>query len=78
VDRLEVSSAPKSGPTDGALLLFQRRRRTCVLDSCGDGSLQQYNRLYFSCVVLLVCVPTLYCYVYKYKLVYIVKKKGSK
>jgi hypothetical protein len=64
---LEVSSAPKSGPTDGALLLLRRRRRTCVLDSCGDGSLQQYNRLYPPCVVLLVCVPTLYCYIYKYK-----------
>jgi hypothetical protein len=57
---LEVSSVPKSGPTDG-------RRRTCVLVSCGDGSLQQYNRSYPPCVVLLVCVPTVYCYVYEYK-----------
>jgi hypothetical protein len=64
---LEVSSAPKSGPTDGAVLLLRRRRKTCVFDSCGDGSLQQYNRLYPPCVVLLVCVPTMYCYVYKYK-----------
>jgi hypothetical protein len=37
----------------------------CVLDSCGDGSLQRYNRLYPSYFLLLVCVPTLYCYVYK-------------
>jgi hypothetical protein len=36
-----------------------------VLDSCGDGSLWQYNRS-CPCVVLLVSVPTLYCYVYEY------------
>jgi hypothetical protein len=64
---LDVSSALKSVSTDGALLLHRLRRRTCVLGSCGDSSLQQYNHLYPPCVVLLVCVPTLCCYVYKYK-----------
>jgi hypothetical protein len=61
---LEVSSAPMSGPTVGAPLL--RRRRRFVLDSCGVGRLQQYNRLYPHCVMLLVCVPTLYRDVYQY------------
>jgi hypothetical protein len=61
---LEVSSSPKTGPTTGALLFLRRRRRTCVFCSCGDGSLQQYNRSYPSYVVLLVSVPTLYYYVY--------------
>jgi hypothetical protein len=65
--RLEVSSMLKSGPTTGALLLLWRRRRACVLDSCGDGSLQQYIRSCPPCVVLLVFVPTLYCYAYEYK-----------
>jgi hypothetical protein len=46
VSWLEVSSAPKSGPTDGALLLLQRRRMTCVFGSYGDGSLQQYKCSY--------------------------------
>jgi hypothetical protein len=63
---LGVSSTSKSGPTTGALLL-QRQRRMCVLDSCGDGSLQRYNYLYPPCFHLLVCVPTLYCHVYEYK-----------
>jgi hypothetical protein len=43
---LEVSSAPKSGPTDGALLLLRRRRMTCVFGIYSDGSLQQYKRSY--------------------------------
>jgi hypothetical protein len=34
---LGVSLMSKSGPTTGALLL-RRRRRMCVLNSCGDGS----------------------------------------
>jgi hypothetical protein len=65
--RLEVSSMLKSGPITGALLLLRRQRRACVLDSCGDGSLQLYNRSCPPCVVLLVSVPTLYCYIYEYK-----------
>jgi hypothetical protein len=63
---LGASSAPNSGPTSGALLLRQQRR-ICVLDSCGDGSLQQYDRLYPPCILLLVCVLNLYYYFYKYK-----------
>jgi hypothetical protein len=63
---LGVSSTSNSGPTTSALLLW-RQRRMCVLDSCGDGSLQQYNHLYPPCFLLLVYVPTLYCYVYEYK-----------
>jgi hypothetical protein len=59
---LGVSSALMSGPTAGAPLLQQRRR--FVLDSCGDGKLQQYSRLYPPYVMLLVCVPTLYRDVY--------------
>jgi hypothetical protein len=65
--RLEISSALKSGPTTGAPLLLRRRRRTCVLDSCGDGSLQQFNRRCLSCIVFLVSVSTLYCYICEYK-----------
>jgi hypothetical protein len=64
--RLEVSSALKSGPTTSALLLLRRQRRAYVLDSCGDGSLQQYNRPCPPCIVLLVSVPTMYYYIYKY------------
>jgi hypothetical protein len=60
-----VSSAPMSGPTAGAPLL--RRRWRFVLDSCDGGKLQQYNRLYPPCVMLLVYVPTLYHDVYEYK-----------
>jgi hypothetical protein len=63
---LEVSSALKSGLTDGALLFLRRRRRICVLGSCGCGSLQQFTRPYPSCAMLLVCVPTMCCYVYEY------------
>jgi hypothetical protein len=62
---LGVSSSPMSGPTAGAPL-FQRRRRF-VLDSCGDGKVQQYNQLYPPCVMLLVCVPILYHGVYQCK-----------
>jgi hypothetical protein len=62
---LGVSSPLMSGPTAGAPLF--RRRRRFVLDSCGDGKLQQYNRLYSPCVMLLVCVPTLYHDVYQCK-----------
>jgi hypothetical protein len=62
---LGVSSSPMSGPTAGTPL-FQRRRRF-VLDSCDDGKVQQYNRLYPPCVMLLVCVPTLYRDVYQCK-----------
>jgi hypothetical protein len=65
--RLEVSSALKSGPTTGVLLLLRRRGRACVLDSCGDGSLQQFNRLCLSCIVLLVSISTMYCYICEYK-----------
>jgi hypothetical protein len=60
-----VSSAPICGPITGAPLL--RHRRRFVLDSCGDGRLQQYNRLYPLYFILLVYVPTLYRDVYKYK-----------
>jgi hypothetical protein len=62
---LGVSSSPMSGPTAGAPLF--RRRRRFVLDSCGDGKVQQYNRLYPPCVILLVCIPTLYRDVYQCK-----------
>jgi hypothetical protein len=62
---LGVSSAPMSGPTAGAPLL--RRRRRFVLDSCGDGRLQQYNHLYSYYVMLLVFILTLYRDVYQYK-----------
>jgi hypothetical protein len=47
-----VSSAPICGPTTSAPLL--RHQRRFVLDSCGDGRLQQYNRLYPLCFMLLV------------------------
>jgi hypothetical protein len=60
-----VSSAPICGPTTSAPLL--RHRRRFVLDSCEDGRLQQYNRLYPLCFMLLVYVPTLYRDVYQYK-----------
>jgi hypothetical protein len=60
-----VSSAPIYGPTMSAPLL--RHRRRFVRDSCGDGRLQQYNRLYPFCFMLLVYVPTLYRDVYQYK-----------
>jgi hypothetical protein len=63
---LGASSAPNSGPTSGALLLRQRRR-ICVLDSCGDGTLQQYDCLYPFYILLLVCLSNLYCYAYLYK-----------
>jgi hypothetical protein len=53
------ASALKSGLTDGVLLLLRRRRRTCVLGSCGR---------YPLCVVLLIRVPNMYGCVYKYKL----------
>jgi hypothetical protein len=45
----------------------RRRRKMCVLDSCGDDSLQQYNRLYPLYFLLFVYVPALYYYVYEYK-----------
>jgi hypothetical protein len=62
---LGVSSAQMSGPTVGAPLF--RLRRRFVLGSYGDGRLQQFNRSYPSCVMLLICVPTLYHDVYQYK-----------
>jgi hypothetical protein len=62
---LGVSSSPMSGPTTGASLFRQRRR--FVLDSCGDGKVQQYIRLYPPYVMLLVCIPTLYRDVYQCK-----------
>jgi hypothetical protein len=71
---LGASSAPKSGPTTGALLLLRRWRRACVLDSCGVGSLQQYNRS-CPCVVLLVSALTLMNTSNVYLRAYIVKKK---
>jgi hypothetical protein len=42
----------------------------CVLGSYGDDSLQQYIRLYPSYFLFLLYVLTLYCYVYKYKVMY--------
>jgi hypothetical protein len=60
-----VSSAPICGQTMSAPLL--RHRRRFMLDSCGDGRLQQYNRLYPLCFMLLVYVPTLCRDVYQYK-----------
>jgi hypothetical protein len=62
---LGVSSVPKIALTAGALF-HQRRQKTCILGSCGNGSLQLFNHLYDPYVMLLVCVPTLYCYVYEY------------
>jgi hypothetical protein len=62
---LGISSAPMSGPIAGAPLLRQRRR--FVLVCCGDGRLQLYNQLYSPCVMLLVCVSTMYCDIYQYK-----------
>jgi hypothetical protein len=49
------------------LFFFSGNGEGLVLGSCDSGSLQQYNRSYRPFVVLLVCVPTLYYYVYKYK-----------
>jgi hypothetical protein len=63
---LGVFSTSKSGPTT-CVLLLQQLSGMCVLGSCGDGSLQQYNHLYPPCFLLLVHVLTLYCYVYEYK-----------
>jgi hypothetical protein len=51
-------SAPMSGPTVGARLLWRWRR--FVLGSCDDGRLQQYNQMFPPCFILLVCIPTLY------------------
>jgi hypothetical protein len=45
---LGVSPTSKSGLTTCALLLWWRRRM-CVLDTCGNGSLQQYNHLFPPC-----------------------------
>ena len=64
---LGVSSTSRCGPTAGALLL-RRRRKFWVLDSCGEGGMQQYTRLYHTSFMLLVCVPSLYpYYYYEYK-----------
>jgi hypothetical protein len=62
---LGVSSVPISGPTVGAPLL--RRWQSFMLDSWGDGRLQQYNPLYTPCVIVYVYIPTLYRDVYQYK-----------
>jgi hypothetical protein len=51
---LGVSSAPMSGSTAGAPFLRQRRR--FVLNSYGDGRLQQYT----SCIFLTFCCLYLY------------------
>jgi hypothetical protein len=55
VSWLEVSSTLKSRSTDDALLLLRRRQRTCVLGSCGDGSLQSVS---FLCCI--ACMHTNY------------------
>jgi hypothetical protein len=52
---LGVFSSPMSGPTAGAPLFWRRRR--FVLDSCGDGKVQQYNP-----VCILLVLRCLYVY----------------
>jgi hypothetical protein len=84
LSRLDVSSAPTSGPTTSAPLL---RRWRLVLGSCGLAVMvgcSSLNGRILLCVMLLVCVPTLYRDVLSiqvmyacYMLIQILQSKGQ-